>query len=253
MGVFGVALATVTTTSVSEAAAEGEASEVARRAGASTSAAWMLAGASAVGLGILAEPVCSLVYQMGATGPEQVVAIASCLQGYVVGLAPYSLVKVLAPSFYAVDRPRVPLVASVTGVLVSVVFNALTFRALGAPGIALGTALGATANVLVLRIAFHRAFGPMYPDSGLRRLVALGVGLSVLAVASWGGGLGLDALREIESWSGATGKATLGAALSLVIAAAFLLYTAVLRAFGYPGAELLWRLPAGLWRRVRRR
>lgn len=253
LGVFGVALATVTTTSVSEAAADGEGSEIARRAGDSTAASWMLAGASAVGLWVLAEPVCSLVYQMGETGPSEIAAIAACLQSYVIGLAPYSLVKVLAPSFYAVDRPRIPLVASVCGVLVNVVFNALTFRELGAPGIALGTALGATANVLVLRIAFHRAFGPMTDGGAGRRLGALATGLAVLGAASWGGRLGLAALRDVLPWSGLLGKLALGSSLMAVIGAAFLVYTAVLRALGYPGAELLWRMPAALWRRVRRR
>lgn len=253
LGVFGVALATVTTTSVSEAAAQGEGSEIARRAGDSSAAAWMLAGASAVGLWVLAEPVCSLVYQMGETGAAEVAAIAACLQSYVIGLAPYSLVKVLAPSFYAVDKPRVPLVASTVGVLVNVVFNALTFRELGAPGIALGTALGATTNVIILRIAFHRSFGPMFTGGAGRRVIGLLVGLGVLGAASWGGRLALLELQTWVPWSGLVGKAALGSALMIVIGVAFLVYTAVLRGFGYPGAEMLWRMPAGLWRRVARR
>lgn len=253
LGVFGVALATVTTTSVSEAAADGEGSQIARRAGDSSAAAWMLAGASAVGLWMLAEPICSLVYQMGETGAAEVAAIAACLQSYVIGLAPYSLVKVLAPSFYAVDKPRVPLVASAVGVLVNVVFNALTFRELGAPGIALGTALGATTNVIILRIAFHRSFGPMFAGGAGRRVAGLLVGLVVLGAASWGGRLALLELQAWVPWSGLLGKAALGSALMVVIGAAFLVYTAVLRGFGYPGAEMLWRLPAGLWRRVARR
>lgn len=253
LGVFGVALATVTTTSVSEAAADGASSEIARRAGDSSAAAWMLAGASAVGLWVLAEPVCSLVYQMGETGAAEVAAIAACLQSYVIGLAPYSLVKVLAPSFYAVDKPRVPLVASAVGVLVNVVFNALTFRELGAPGIALGTALGATTNVIILRIAFHRSFGPMFTGGAGRRVTGLLVGLVVLGAASWGGRLALLELQAWVPWSGLLGKAALGSALMVVIGTAFLVYTAVLRGFGYPGAEMLWRMPAGLWRRLARR
>lgn len=253
LGVFGVALATVTTTSVSEAAADGESSQIARRAGDSSAAAWMLAGASAVGLWVLAEPVCSLVYQMGETGPAEVAAIAACLQSYVIGLAPYSLVKVLAPSFYAVDKPRVPLIASATGVVVNIVFNALTFRELGAPGIALGTALGATTNVVILRIAFHRNFGPMFTSGAARRLMGLVMGLVVLGAVSWAGRRGLAELQLWVPWSGLLGKAALGSALMVVIGAAFLVYTGVLRAFSYPGAQMLWRMPAGLWRRVMRR
>lgn len=250
LGVFGVALATVTTTSVSEAAAEGEASQIAARAGDSAAASWMLAGASAVGLWVLAEPVCSLVYEMGETGADEVAAIALCLQSYVIGLAPYSLVKVLAPSFYAVDKPRVPLVASVMGVAVNVGFNALTFRELGAPGIALGTALGATINVLILRVAFHRFFGPMYASGAARRVGGLLVGLAVLGGVSWGGTLLVEFARALNPWSGVAGKLVLGAALFSVIGVVFVVYTAILRAFGYPGADLLWRMPAGLWRRI---
>ncbi len=253
LGVFGVALATVTTTSVSEAAADGESSQIASRAGDSAAASWMLAGASAVGLWVLAEPVCSLIYEMGKTGPEQVAAIALCLQSYVIGLAPYSLVKVLAPSFYAVDKPRVPLVASVTGVLVNVGFNALTYRELGAPGIALGTALGATTNLIILRVAFHREFGPMHTSTTARRVGGLLAGLLVLAGVSWGGTFLVDLAREVSPFSGIPGKLVLGAALFTVIGSAFVVYTAVLRAFGYPGANLLWRMPAGLWRRITRR
>jgi len=253
LGVFGVALATVTTTSVSEAAADGEDGAIARRAGASSAASWMLAGASAVGLWFLAEPVCSLLYQMGKTGPVEIAAIAACLQSYVLGLAPYSLVKVLAPSFYAVDKPRVPLLASVAGVAVNITFNALTFRDLGAPGIAIGTALGASTNVLILRIAFGRRFGAMFDGGAMRRWTGLIVGLTVLGATAWGGRWLIAMLQEALPWAGLGGKAVLASGLFAVIGAAFLVYTAVLRAFGYPGAELLWRMPAGLWRRLTRR
>lgn len=253
LGVFGVALATVTTTSVSEAAADGEDREIAQRAGASSAATWMLAGASAVGLWILAEPVCSLVYQMGQTGPAEIVVIAACLQSYVVGLAPYSLVKVLAPSFYAVDKPRLPLLASVCGVLVNVGFNYFTFRSLGAPGIALGTALGATTNVLVLHIAFRRRFGPMFDGGLVRRAGGLLVSLALLGGVAWGGRLGLARLDEAFGWSGLLGKAALGGGLFVVIGVAFLVYAAALKGFGYPGGDALWGLPRSVLRRFRRR
>ena len=61
LGVFGVALATVATTSVAEEAARGDRSALVARACESVSAAWMLTGASAVGLWVLAEPVCTVV------------------------------------------------------------------------------------------------------------------------------------------------------------------------------------------------
>ena len=56
----------------------------------------------------------------------------------------YAGVKVLAPAFYALRAPRVPLIASIAAVVCNVCANLLLYRRLGAPGLALGTSIGAT-------------------------------------------------------------------------------------------------------------
>lgn len=247
LGVFGVALATVTMTSVSEAAAKGDRSLLAQRASDSATAGWMLTGASAVGLAVLAHPVVSLIFEHGNTGAEEAIAIAACLQAYVVGLVPYSLVKIFAPSFYAVDRPRVPLLASALGVAVNITFNALTFRQLGAPGIALGTALGAMVNVSVLRIAYGRLIAPLPSAGRARRFGALLIGLVVLGGVAWLGRWGLQ--RAVEAaWLSRT--PTLAIGLSLVVGLAFVVYASVLAALRYPGARLLLAFPRKILGRI---
>ncbi|HET6585769.1 MAG TPA: murein biosynthesis integral membrane protein MurJ, partial [Nannocystaceae bacterium] len=62
LGVFGVALAIVTTTSVSIEAARGDREALGARTREGMSAAWMLTTASAVGLALLAEPLVRLIY-----------------------------------------------------------------------------------------------------------------------------------------------------------------------------------------------
>lgn len=251
LGVFGVALATVTTTHVSEEAAKGDREALALRVADSASAGWMLTSASAVGLFVLAVPVTTLIYAHGETSAADAEAIAWVLRAYVAGLVPYSLVKIFAPAFYSIDRPRVPLLASATAVVVNIAFNALTYRELGAPGIALGTGLGAVANVLVLRIAFARIVGPLPVPERAARLGALLLGNAVMGAVVWGAWWGAE---RIASEAGLTGWPTLVLAptLLVLIAAGFLAYAWVLRALSYPGAELLWAMPARLWRRVRR-
>ncbi|MCX4241374.1 murein biosynthesis integral membrane protein MurJ [Paraliomyxa miuraensis] len=252
LGVFGVALATVTTTHVSEEAARGDRGALAQRVAESASAGWMLVSASSVGLLVLAVPVTVLVYRHGQTSMADAEAIALVLQAYVLGLLPYSLVKILAPGFYGIDKPRIPLLASMTAVVVNIVFNALTYRWLGAPGIALGTGLGALANVLVLRVAFARIIGPLPVPDRARRLGALLVANAILAAVAWGGWW---LAQQLAARAGSTTWPVLVLApvLLVIIGAGFFTYAGVLRALGYPGAQLLWSMPGKLLRRGRAR
>nr|WP_255216449.1 murein biosynthesis integral membrane protein MurJ [Pseudenhygromyxa sp. WMMC2535] len=249
IGVFSVALATVTTTRVSEDAAKRDFGALAASAGEGVSAVWMLMTASTVGLLALAEPVVRVLYfSFSAT---EATATAVVLQAYVLGLLPYGLVKILAPVFYGLDKPRVPLAASFSAVAVNIVFNALTYRQLGAPGLALGTALGALANVIVLRLSFRRVVGPL-PGVGPSQLGAMVLANALLGALVWGAWFGVETLIS------ALELARLGwfvrvAGLAVVVPSGFFAYVAVLRATKYPGADLLWRLPAKILGRLRRR
>ncbi|MCA9692275.1 MAG: polysaccharide biosynthesis C-terminal domain-containing protein, partial [Myxococcales bacterium] len=167
---------------------------------------------------------------------------------------PYSMVKVVAPAFYSVDRPRVPLLASVCAVAANVTFNALTYRALGAPGLALGTSLAALVNVTILRLAFARVVGPMRTRP--RELLWLLLACVALGAVVW---LGDQATARLIARLGAVAPSRAIelvarlVALALIIASGFLVYTALLRRVGYPGAAQLARLPGALVRRLRSR
>jgi len=123
---------------------------------------WLLALPSAVGLIVLARPVVELLFQGGKFLPANTAATVPIVQAYMLGVLPYSLVKVLfaglsspwtGPAF-----PCWPRWWSGDGQ--SSVFNGLTYRRLGATGLALGTTIGALANLAVLRLWFGRVVGP---------------------------------------------------------------------------------------------
>ncbi|MEM6991838.1 MAG: murein biosynthesis integral membrane protein MurJ [Myxococcota bacterium] len=247
LGMFGVAIATVTTTGVAEEAAKGDHDALRRRAATSVSAGWMLTSASAVGLAVLAEPVCTLIYRHGATTAADVEAIAWVLRAYVCGLVPYALVKIVAPAFYAIDRPRVPLLASTSAVVVNIAFNALTYRTLGPPGIALGTGLGALVNLIVLRISFRRVLGPLPASRRVAHgstLLAANVAMGAVVFGGW-----MVAAPWLEPVSGALGTTALAVALAVLVGAGFAVFAAIAGAFGYPGADALWRIPKKILRR----
>lgn len=159
IGLFGVALGTVTQTNVAEDAARND--REALRAGLAHSLRLVifLTLPATVGLIALARPIVSLLFEWGRFTAGDAEATAYVLSAYVFGLVAVSSVKVLVPLFYALDRPRVPLVASVCAVLVNIGFNWWSHTAIGAPGIALGMALGSITNVAILFVVAGKAVG----------------------------------------------------------------------------------------------
>lgn len=255
IGVFGVALATVTTAQVSEEAARGDRERLAARTGEALSAAWLLTTASTVGLVLLAEPIVRLLYEGGRFTPENTIAVAAILQAYALGLAPYSMVKIVAPAFYSIDRPRIPLLASLSAVAANIAFNALTYRQLGAPGLALGTSVSALVNLFILRLSYRTTIGTIRRPGDARRLAVLAAANAALGLVVWLAWRGCEVVL-----AGPLGQAPRlvragfeVAGLCAVIALGFVAFAAIVRAGGYPGGAQLWGLPGAVLRRLRRR
>jgi putative peptidoglycan lipid II flippase len=176
------------------------------------------------------------------------------VQAYMLGVLPYSLVKVFAPSFFALDRPRVPMLASISSVVANLVFNGLTYRALGAPGLALGTTVGALVNLTILRVWFGRVLGkPATPgwmrDVGLM-VVANGV-LGLVAFGGWAGASRVLGMVPAQAWPWGTLRLAHGVMLFATIGVAFLAYVGCLALFRVRGAEELWALPRKIAKRLR--
>ena len=156
IGVFGVAVATVTTTSLARKAAEKDLSGMKQSLAEGLKLIAFLALPSMAGLMVLAEPIIRLIYQYGRFTGTDTQQTALALQGYAIGLFAYSSVKVTAPAFYALDRPRIPLLGSVAAVATNLTFNLCFFHRIGYLGLAVGTALGSWVNFTILASAFAR-------------------------------------------------------------------------------------------------
>jgi putative peptidoglycan lipid II flippase len=127
-------------------------------------------------------------------------------------------------------------------------FNALTYRTLGAPGLALGTTVAAIVNVSVLRVAFGRLVGGGPAPGRAREWLSLLVANAVLAAVAYGGWRGAEALLPTlnEHLPRAGQRLAMGALLFAVIGVGFLTYVRVLGALRYPGADELATLPRKL-------
>ena len=183
LGVFGVAIATVAGAGVAQRVAAGDMDGVRETLGSAMRLVAFLNVPAAVGLIALAHPIISLVYEHGRFGAADASATADALVFYAIGLYGYSAVKVFAPAFYALDQARVPVIASVVGMTSNVALVLLLHPLLGFKGIALGTALAATANFAVLAVAWRRLHGGL-GGAGIYRQLARTVLASAVMVAA---------------------------------------------------------------------
>ncbi|TPV92480.1 MAG: murein biosynthesis integral membrane protein MurJ [Myxococcales bacterium FL481] len=246
VGLFSVALATVTTTRVSEDAARNDRAALLNSTAEGTRAVWMLMMGSAVGLFVLADPIIEIVYERGAFGRVETLATAAVLRGYAVALVPYGLVKILAPVFYGLERPRIPLWGSLAAVAVNLTFNALTYRQLGAPGLALGTGLGAMANYAVLRVGLRRVVGPL--PGRWRHAGALLLSNAALGAAAWGWWYGV--VEPVLASDQVPRSVVVPVGLAVIVAGGFWAYTAGLSWLSYPDAKVLATLPGRMWAKL---
>lgn len=158
IGLFGVAIATVTLPAVSRAVVGTDPGEFSRRLSESLRVAFFLTVPAAVGLALAAVPIMAVVYQHGRITALDTSMSAWALQGYAGGLAFYAAIKVMAPPFYAMDRPWIPLRVSLLGIILNFSFNVIFIHVLGwgLISLALATSLAAFCNFLQLSWAMQR-------------------------------------------------------------------------------------------------
>jgi putative peptidoglycan lipid II flippase len=189
LGIFGVAVATVTLPLISRSAAQGNTGEFRGALAHALRLVMLLTIPSAIGLIILAEPIISLIYEHGRFTAFATEQTAGALKFYAIGLVGYSAVKVLAPAFYALDRRNLPMLVSIGSIAVNALLNwLLTFRlGLGHRGLALSTAAVAMTNFVVLYIMMRRYAGRLETGAMLATLAKLAVAGACLAAVCWVG------------------------------------------------------------------
>ncbi|MDD5199962.1 MAG: lipid II flippase MurJ, partial [Terrimicrobiaceae bacterium] len=142
---------------------------------------------AAVGLWFLSGPIMSVIYGHGRFTAVDTGESARVLQFYALGLVGYSGIKVLSPAFYAIGHKWTPMLVSFGSIALNIAMNwTLIFHAhFGPRGLALSTAVAATANFLVLYALMQRSEGTLATARLLDTLLRCGVAASALGAACW--------------------------------------------------------------------
>jgi putative peptidoglycan lipid II flippase len=228
IGVFGVAVATITLPVVSRIAAHANRSEFGPTLGKALRLAIFLTLPSAVGLYFLAQPIIGIIYERGEFRHFDTIQTGLALQFYSLGLVSYSCIKVLSPAFYAIDKKWTPMCVSFAAIGLNFCLNYLFIfhLGLGHRGLALATAISAGANFVALYLLMLRHAETLETSRLLSAIARCGVASAVLGAVCWLGA------TYGASWLHAAGLLKKLAALSIVIGCAgcaYLLACFVLR------------------------
>jgi putative peptidoglycan lipid II flippase len=182
IGVFGVALATVSLPALSRAAVAQDMGALKSTLSATLRLVLLLTVPAALWLAVMSRPVIALLYEHGRFHALDTANTAGALIMYCVGLPAFAGVGVMTRAFYALGDTRKPVQASFVSVALNLVLNLLLMRALAHYGLALSTSITAVANFAQLAFYLRRRVGPL---EGRRMLATLARVLvaSVLAMA----------------------------------------------------------------------
>src|SRR5213595_471561 len=187
LGIFGVAIGTVTLPLVSKSAAVGNMGEFRAILARGMRLAFLLTIPSAIGLAMLASPIISVIYQHGRFTAEMTRQTAGALQFYTIGLVSYAVLKVLTPAFYAIGKRNTPMVVSFLAIGANLFLNWLfTFRlGWGHRGLAFSTSLVATINFLLLYALMRRHTRRLETRQTLVGLGKICLAGAALALVCW--------------------------------------------------------------------
>jgi putative peptidoglycan lipid II flippase len=156
VGVIGIAAGTVLLPEMSRRIAAGDVAGA--HAAQNRSVALTLALTAPFLVAFLALPdlIMAALFQRGAFDAAAASRAGSVLAAYAVGLPAVVLIRSAVASFYAREDTTSPLVASLTAVAANIVLKVVLTGPFGVVGLALGTALGAWVNLVLLALLAYR-------------------------------------------------------------------------------------------------
>ncbi|HPA20822.1 MAG TPA: murein biosynthesis integral membrane protein MurJ [Verrucomicrobiae bacterium] len=183
LGLFGVAVATVTLPMLSALATEGITPAFRSALAKGLRLVLFLTLPCAVGLSLLAEPILSLIFQHGRFTEYDVQQTAAPLQAYAFGLVFYAGVKVVQPAFYTIGKRFVPMSVSLGVIVFNAVTNSFTVFVMGWDHTALAwaTAIGLALNFTTLYLCMRKFAGRLETVALVRSLARTGVAVGALA------------------------------------------------------------------------
>ena len=198
IGVFGVAISTVALPNLARLVAAGNMDEYRRSFSYALRLTFLLTVPASIGLMVLAEPICRLIFEGGQAIPLDTQQTAGALFYYAFGLCGFSAVKIATDGFYTFNDTRTPAIVSLCTVGLNILLNYLFIYRLGFDhrSLALSTSCTITLNFLALLFLLRGRAGGLGLSGIWLLMVKLAIASGVMGCACWW------SYTQIEGWVG---------------------------------------------------
>ncbi|MCB1277498.1 murein biosynthesis integral membrane protein MurJ [Prosthecobacter sp.] len=183
LGLFGVAVATVTLPMLSRLATEGMTPAFRSALAKGLRLVLFLTLPCAVGLSLLSKEIISIIFEHGKFTAHDVQMTAAPLQAYAFGLIFYAAIKVLQPAFYTINRRFIPMMVSLGVIVFTASVNSITVFVLkwDHTALAWATAVGLSLNFLTLYLCMRKFASGLETRSLTRALIKLIIGIAIMS------------------------------------------------------------------------
>jgi putative peptidoglycan lipid II flippase len=186
LGLFGIALATVTLPYLSRQHANGSHEEFSATIDWSMKLVLLIALPAAVGLIVLAEPLVATIFYGGVFTADDVRMTGLALQAFAIGLVGFSYVKILAPAYFAREDTKTPVRIGLIALAVNFVLSislAWYLTSIGFAGTHAGLALAISVAALLNGLLLYRGLrrdGVLYHSAGWSNLLLQAIAANTL-------------------------------------------------------------------------
>jgi putative peptidoglycan lipid II flippase len=159
LGIFGVALATAILPTLSAQAARGALDELRTTVGFGLRMIFFIIVPAMLGLILLRQPIVHLFFEHGSFTRHDTIETATAVLCYAIGLWAFAGVRIIVAAFYSLQDTKTPALTAAAAVVANILFSLLLMEAMGAPGLALATALASMLNGTILMAVLNRRLG----------------------------------------------------------------------------------------------
>jgi putative peptidoglycan lipid II flippase len=178
---LGVALGTVLMPSLTKAASQNHSEEFSQLLDWGLRLTFLLAIPAALMLMLMSEPLVTTLFHYGKFNSHDVSMTQASVSMYALGLLGFSVVKILAPAFYAQQNIKTPVKIAIAVLIVTQIANLLTVPWFGHAGLTLSISIGAVLNAVLLFFGLYRTQRYIAQTGWLKFFLQLSVGIVTLS------------------------------------------------------------------------
>lgn len=184
-GIFAVSIATVILPLLSRQAEARDFAGMKSTIGYSIRMVAFITIPAAVGLIVLNRPIVSILFERGRFDAESIALTAGPLIYFSAGLLFFSMIRILAPAYYALKQMKIPVLVSSLDMAVNVTLAIILSQYMGNAGIALALTCGAAVNVTVLLLIFVIRHGGLDFSSIFKGIALIAIAAAAMGIVCW--------------------------------------------------------------------